>query len=202
MNFREARIHAHVCSDGWLSEYIEKHVLQVVHGRRYYRDRRRYEVGYANNEKKLLKEFDDDMNVVFGVRCKRNTGERRTKSKRIFTRLKKLGAGKSKEWFIGAEIIRSNKKTKRVWLRAFFDDEGTVDLKEKRIRIKIKNESGVKQAAKMLSTLGIESQITGENRDETWFLTINRKNAARFKKLVGFNQTKKKRLLKKIVGAR
>jgi len=46
MKPEEARIAAHVCADGWMSTYVEKDSLQIVNGRRYHRDRRRYEVGY------------------------------------------------------------------------------------------------------------------------------------------------------------
>ncbi|MFH0973215.1 MAG: LAGLIDADG family homing endonuclease [Candidatus Micrarchaeota archaeon] len=199
MHVREARIHARVCSDGWVSEYIEKRVLQIVHGRRYHRDRRRYEVGYSNNEKTLLREFDEDMKAVFGVRCKRNTGERRTKSKRIFTRLKKLGAGKSRAWFIPRAIAFGSRKIKRAWLTAFYDDEGWVEMRQKRVGVGVVNKRGLKQAAKMLKQLGIPHKLNGPYKNGVWTISINRRGLARFKKIVGFHHIKKKAKLQKIL---
>ena len=54
MSPKEARIATHVCSDGWMISYVEKNSLQIVNGRKYYRDRKRYEVGYCNTDNKLL----------------------------------------------------------------------------------------------------------------------------------------------------
>src|SRR3989337_1344779 len=137
MKPEEARIAAHVCSDGWMSTYVEKDSLQIVNGRRYHRDRRRYEVGYCNTNKKLLEEFSKDVLGVYKIRVRRRKSTDLVfKSKRVFSRIKELGGGNTQGWRIGKEILESKKIVKIFWLRAFFDDEGTVDRTNFVVRVK------------------------------------------------------------------
>ncbi|MBR9682535.1 MAG: hypothetical protein GOV02_02580 [Candidatus Aenigmarchaeota archaeon] len=186
-----ARIHAHVCADGWLCCYIEKNALQIVRGRRYHRDRKKYEIGYCNTDESLLEQFKKDMRKTFDINTRRNKFELRTRSKRVFEILSILGAGNSRNWFVGHEIIDAGKIIKRNWIRAFFDDEATVDTRFKRIRVKSVNFNGLKQVKDLLDCLSIKSHITGENIDNTWYLSINGPDVSLYHKKVGFFHKKR-----------
>lgn len=193
MRLEEARIAAHVCGDGWLCSYIEKNSLQIVNGRRYHRDRRKYEVGYCNTNKALLDQFASDMAKIFNVKPRRKSNEVRVRSKRIFERVKFLGAGNTYEWKIGPTVKNSSKRAKNYWLRAFFDDEATVENnKQKRIRVKSMNFKGLNSVRKMLSELGIHGRITGPNIDNSWYLSLSGLEAKKFILKIGFDHTEKK----------
>ena len=195
VSVEEARIHAHICGDGYLTTYIEKRALQIVRGRRYYRPRMRYVIGYSNSEPMLIEEFVRDVKQAYGINCRvlmrgRNL-EARFRSKRAFMRLRELGAGKSHEWFVGEEIINADEDIRREWLRAFFNDEARVTPTESRIRIKSVNLHGLKLVSLMLMSLGIQNHITGPNSDETWYLVITKHDVIRYIRRVGFLHPKK-----------
>ncbi|WKT58716.1 hypothetical protein QVH35_05025 [Candidatus Nitrosotenuis chungbukensis] len=89
MKPEEARIAAHVCSDGCMITYVEKESLQIVNGRRYHRNRRRYEVGYCNTNKKLLEEFSKDILDIYKITVRRRKStDLIFKSKRVYSRIK------------------------------------------------------------------------------------------------------------------
>jgi len=202
MKPEESRIAAHVCSDGWMITYVEKDSLQIVNGRKYHRDRRRYEVGYCNTNKKLLEEFSKDVFDVFKIRVRRRKStDLIFKSKRAYSRIKELGGGDTLSWHIGKEIFDSKKIVKIFWLRAFFDDEGTVDWTNFVVRVKSMNNTGLNQAKCLMDTIGVPSRITGPNSDDSWYLTISRRDLIKFRKTIGFSHTKKKLLLDKILKA-
>src|SRR3989338_1137046 len=195
MTPEEARLAAHICGDGCLSIWIEKNGLQIVHGRKYRQRRTRYEIIYSNNEIKLLNQFAGDLRKVFGVKPRLGKDEVRTRSKRIFEHLKRLGGGGTYEWKIPRKIQDSTKKIKTQWITAFFDDEGTVDLIEKRVRIKNMNYKGLRQLVKLLEGIGIVSKITGPNADRSWWLTISGSGALTFARNIRIEHTKKRKQL-------
>lgn len=191
MNLAESRIVAHVCADGWLSQYTEKGALQIVDGRRYRRDRERYEIGYSNNEQVLLEEFRDDINTVYDIERNIRDGEIRLQSKRLFQRLKHLGAGSTYEWEVGIAIQSAARPVKKSWLRAFFDDEATVSALSHRIRVKSMNETGLQGVVSLLEDIGIPSSLTGPNCDESWYLTISKRDVPEYWSTIGFRHPEK-----------
>lgn len=200
MEPEEARIAAHVCSDGWMTTYVEKESLQIVNGRRYHRNRRRYEVGYCNTNKKLLEEFSKDVLGIYKITVRRRKStDLIFKSKRVYSRIKELGGGNTLGWCIGNEILKSEKTVKTFWLRAFFDDEGTVDKTNFVVRVKSMNIAGLNQARYLMNTIGVPSRITGPNCDDSWYLTVSRRDLMKFRKMIGFNHPEKKLLLDKIL---
>ena len=200
MKSKEARIAAHVCSDGWMITYLEKNSLQIVEGRRYHRARRRYEIGYCNTNKKLLQEFAKDVFEIYKIRVrKRKQTDLVFKSKRVYSRIQELGGGNTRGWNISQEIQNSGRSVKSSWLRAFFDDEGTIDKTNFVVRVKSMNYVGLNQARSLLISLTITSRITGPNVDGSWYLTIPRKNLINFQEKIGFSHPKKKTLLCKIL---
>lgn len=192
MDPQEAMIAAHICGDGWLTTCLEKHSLHIVNGKRYYQNRIRYEIGYCNTKRELLKEFKEGMSICFNLKPHKVKDELRFRSKRVYKRISELGGGGSRKWFIGKEIINSSKKIKMEWLRAFFDDECTFDPISGRIRIKSMNPKGLKQVKKLLLDLKIKSKITGPNSDKSFYLSIKRKDIPKF-----YNSIKLKHKLKR-----
>ncbi len=200
MDPKEARIAAHVCSDGWMISYVEKNSLQIVNGRKYHRDRRRYEVGYCNTDSKLLEEFSKDVFDIYKIKVrKRKSTDLVFKSKRVYSRIKELGGGDTYGWRIGDDVLQSRKKVKSFWLRAFFDDEGTVDKTNHVVRVKSMNKEGLHQAMGMIDSINIPSRITGPNCDDSYYLTISKRDLKLFQKEIGFNHPKKKLRLCKIL---
>jgi len=200
MSPKEARIAAHVCSDGWMISYVEKNSLQIVNGRKYYRDRRRYEVGYCNTDNKLLEEFSKDVFDIYKIKVrKRKTTDLVFKSKRVYSRIKELGGGNTRGWKIGNDILQSGKMVKSFWLRAFFDDEGTIDKTNNVIRVKSMNKKGLFQSRDMMNSINIPCRITGPNCDDSYYLTVSRKDSKLFQRVIGFNHPKKKSRLEKIL---
>jgi hypothetical protein len=180
--------------------YVEKNSLQIVNGRKYHRERMRYEVGYCNTNKKLLEEFTRDVFAVYKIKVRRRKSTDLVfKSKRVYLRIKELGGGNTLGWNIGKEILESRKSVKVLWLRAFFGDEGTVDRTNFVVRVKSMNRIGLGQARKLLDTIAIPSRMTGPNSDNSWYLTISRRDLRKFQRTVGFSHQKKKSLLSRIV---
>ncbi|HJU14221.1 MAG TPA: LAGLIDADG family homing endonuclease [Candidatus Nitrosotalea sp.] len=183
-----------------MTTYIEKDCLQIVNGRKYHRDRRRYELGYCNTNEKLLREFSKDVLAVYKIKVrKRKTTDLVFKSKRVFSRIKNLGGGDSHGWSIGEEIFGGRKIVKTFWLRAFFDDEATVDRTNSVIRVKSVNRRGLNQVRQLMDTVGITSNIIGPNCDSSWYLTVPRRNLKKFQKTIGYNHPEKKLLLENIL---
>ncbi|WKT58715.1 LAGLIDADG family homing endonuclease [Candidatus Nitrosotenuis chungbukensis] len=95
--------------------------------------------------------------------------------------------------------MKSKKTVKIFWLRAFFDDEGTVDKTNFVVRVKSMNVAGLNQARCLMTTIGVPSRITGPNCDDSWYLTVSRRDLIKFQKMIGFNHSEKKLLLEKIL---
>lgn len=176
-----------------LYTYEEKNALQIVNGRRYHRDRMRYEVRYCNTEEILLRQYAEDMNTVYGVNPSISNEVVKTRSKRIFNRLNELGAGGSHEWHVADEVMEAEDAAKQAWLQAFFDDEGTVDKRSGRIRLKSVNKEGLKDAIRLMDEIGVQAHLTGPNCDDTWYLNVNKADVPSFFENIGFTHPMKKR---------
>ncbi len=83
---------------------------------------------------------------------------------------------------------------KSFWLRAFFDDEGTVDKTNHVIRVKSMNKKGLLQSRDMMNSINIPCRITGPNCDDSYYLTVSRKDLEIFQKKVGFNHPPPKKI--------
>ncbi|MBW2968363.1 hypothetical protein KY362_07825 [Candidatus Woesearchaeota archaeon] len=117
-------------------------------------------------------------------------------------------------------IFSLSKKKQAVFIRQFFNDEGNVRLKDRRLQVKQTNLVKVSKSSakaypkkyahralvdlqKLLQNFGIESKLTlGAHRgDKTdWELSIYRKeNLKRFEECIGFDVEKKRHLLQKAI---
>jgi len=163
--------------------------------------REEWKLNYTNTCEQLRDEFRNDMKKVFNRKCTKLHNDLDLKAngvKHILIKLRLLGKN-SHNWFIPKELFYSNNKIKRAWLRAFFDDEATIDIQKKVIRLKIVNKNGLIQIQQLLLELGINSNITGPNCDNTWFLNIRHENIFKFNNLIGFNHPKQKEKLKELI---
>ena len=200
MRIEIARMHAHLCGDGDMGIYIEKRGIRDII--RYNRKKifmKSYRVRYTNNKINLLKEFKKDAKNAFDAKGWIRKNECRIKSKEIFTTLKTLGASGSRSWYIPKEVFESKRIVRAEWLRAFCDDESTVDTENKRIRIKSVNFNGLNQVKNLFETVDIYSRITGPNIDGTWYLNVPKTEISKFAALITLGHTEKQRRILQIL---
>ena len=147
----EARIHAHVSGDGCLYKgKLKRSPSDLKNHKRINIYQDVYKIYYCNNESVLLNSFSNDVKEVYGRSSGHRKNVRELKGKWVYERLKRLGAGKSKEWFIHKEIMEASDKVAREWLKAFFDDEAYIDLRKLNIALNSVNLSGLKQIQELL----------------------------------------------------
>jgi hypothetical protein len=176
-----ARIHAHVCGDGNLFRSSEKDSYGYLGIYKPNRRRYRYGIGYTNKNQRLIEEFMRDTESTFCLKPYYRNNYVRVKSRDIWVLLKQLGAGKSRDWFISSTIMKANKRIKKHWIRAFFDDEACFNA-DGRIRVRSVNRKGITQVKKMLNGF-LPSHITPKNKcypDGSVYLNINRSDVEKY----------------------
>lgn len=99
-------------------------------------------------------------------------------------------------------ILNSNKTCKKLFLRALFDDEGSVRTKEHKIEIKMANEHIIKTVKEMLEEFNITTgkisirKYSKPNHNDQFRLIISgRHNIEIFNKEIGFDHSLKKKKL-------
>mgnify|MGYP001560021187 FL=1 len=164
MGLELARIHAHLCGDGSVFIYPTKAKDRNLTGG----------IEYSNKNQKLLDSFRKDFSKLFKVKMKMRKNI--SVSIRSVTRardfLDTFGSFSSKEWKIHHSIKNSNSKIKLEWLKAFFEDEAYHEKRYNRLKTKSVNFEGLKEAQEMLSSININSSLTGPNCDNSYYLTI------------------------------
>ena len=182
-----ARIHAHVCGDGYICSYQTKDCYGYWAKYRKNPIRIKYIVGYDNNNTDLLKEFQKDIYEVFGIRGKKIYKNKiKVESKRIWEFMKKMGAGNSYSWNIPKGIRNSSKEIQKNWIRAFFDDEADFD-DGGRIRVKCVNKKGLGQIIRILRKF-VPCHLMpkkGFYWGKTVCININKKDASKFFSKIG-----------------
>ncbi|MDO8537890.1 MAG: LAGLIDADG family homing endonuclease [archaeon] len=200
----EARIHAHICGDGCLTiskgRRFGKYLLKYKNP---YKKRIRvyYTARYSNKDKDLLNKFSEDAKIAYSVKAIKSTEwELYLSAKWIYERLKNMGAGKSHEWFIHDSILNSDQMVISEWLKAFFDDEGHVDIESGYITLNSVNKNGLIQVSQMLEKIGITNySIKGPyfyKQFSSYRLKILSKSLNDFYKKVGFYSNPKQESLK------
>lgn len=201
MLIEKARIHAHLCGDGCILIHIRNRSpssIKTSWGKN--SKFKVYTIEYDNTSPALCHQFVKDIKTIYGdvyIYYKKRKGRVIVRRKMIYREMIKLGVGKSREWFIPDEILNSSKKVKLTWLRAFFDDEATIDTTHKRIDLKIVNLKGLEQIKKLLSDLGIRSYINGPY-ENMWILRIS-SGIKSFYKKVNFDHPIKKDRLRELI---
>lgn len=187
-----ARIHAHICGDGNLFSYREKDCYGYLGCYKINNYRYRFGLGYTNLNPLLIKEFIEDIKAAFGLKPYYRNCYVRVKSKEAWRLLKRMGAGKSHDWFISSKITIANKEIKKNWVRAFFDDEACFNANG-RIRVRSVNRKGIAQVRSMLKEF-LPCHITPKNglyKDGSVYLNINTKDAEKFFSKIGSIRYKK-----------
>ena len=158
-----ARVHAHLCGDGSVFIYKTKEKNRQL----------RAEIGYYNNNQRLLDNFRSDFSKVFNVKMSMKKKKVIIKSIKLYNILiERFGSFHSRVWRIPEIIKNSNKELKLEWLKAFFEDEAYHEKRYNRMRIKCMNLNGLKDAKEILDSLNIISRITGPNCDDSFYLVL------------------------------
>ncbi len=143
-----ARIHAHVCGDGYVTVTKENRSRSdaLTHPRRNW-IRTVWTLAYCNTSKKLIKEFQNDLRKAFnrkGLYIPKKFEIRVSGAKHIINFLE-LENKNSRNWVVPKFITNSSNKILANWIRAFFDDEATVDVSRKAILVSSINRKGLIQ---------------------------------------------------------
>jgi len=122
-------IYAHICCDGNMYIKSQKRSPSSIRITGTTEPSKRYVVEYNNTCNELLIFVRDNINNIFPGRYIYfdDKGKHRIQmmNKPLYVMLKNIGYIRGKEWDIPKEIIE-NEEFRRIWLRAFFDDEGSV----------------------------------------------------------------------------
>jgi hypothetical protein len=199
-----ARIHAHVCGDGFIytCRYRRSPMDLLCHPRINV-FRKDWILAYSNTCEQLINEFVSDLMVAFnrkGQYRKKHCEVRITGAKHIVTILR-LSFKSSYNWYIPDFILKSSKEVISNWIRAFFDDEAHVDVKRGAILVTSINKKGLCQILRMLLIFKINSKIYGpyRNRDKgKEFWRLRTKDIYNYSVKIGFLHPKKKGDLEKI----
>jgi len=199
-----ARIHAHICGDGYVYMSKEKRSpgTLIKHPRE--KLSRNIEIlVYTNDCDELISEFANDMIVAFDRKATivgdKHKEARVRNAKRIINLLNFYNKD-SYSWSIPNMILNSDEEIIANWLRAFFDDEGWVDRSGK-IGVCSVNKKGLLQVAGLLKKLQIEHGFYSHHTNNGHTINIRKRSAVRFLELVSFTHPKKKERLKKFYGA-
>jgi len=187
----KARIVAHLIGDG--AHYKTKHD---------------YVMKYEVRDEELLKQFSDDLFKVYGLKTSKHINKSgytnkpisfvRLRSKIAFEDLAGYATYFSKDWKIKEQILNADLPIKREFLRALYDDEGSVKSKYE-IALYSINKTGLEQIKEMLKEFNIDSHIRsgfGANR-KVYGLMV--KDFKIFDNKIGFNLKRKKDKLKRMI---
>jgi len=182
----KARIIAHLIGDGTV-----------------FRSKHDYNIKYEVCDKESLISFENDLKNVYGLQVTHGenpsgkTGKLipfvRLRSKIVSEDLMRYATYFSKDWNLKPLLLNSPKVIRKEFLKALFDDEGSVIPygKNKLIRLYSINLEGLKQIQKILSNFKMQSKLVsgfGLKRN-VYALTI--KDIKLFHKQVGFNLERK-----------
>jgi len=183
-----ARIHAHVCGDGHVFVTRERDHYGYLSAYRQGYYRHRYGFAYANLNFTLIQSFMADVREVFGLtpRYLPKYWRVTVRSKAALELLRRLGAGKSRTWFIHDEILQADDRVVAAWLKAFFDDEAHF-VPNGGIRVRSVSRPGLEQAAQMLRRF-VPCHLTparGLYRDDSCYLVVPTSARGEFLRSIG-----------------
>lgn len=171
-----------------------------------------YYIKFYSRNFEELQRFKNDIKEVYGLDVKeilkesgRKLGDFVThlfiRSKLVYEDLQKYGPYGSKVWRVPNEIMFGPVEFQREFLRIFSEDEGTILLGNKEVRIYSVNEKGLTEIQQMLEYFEIESKIQrgyGFGRN-VFGVVIRGKNVLKFKEEIGFLSTIKSNKLELLI---
>jgi len=148
-----------------------------------------YTVGYTNKCSELLREFDDDVEYVYGLKKCQYTREDGITTLHYSSKLMYLDILN-----FDKSIIKEYPEYKRIYLRAFFDDEGCVIFNPDKGKFFIngsqKNQDEIRFIQSLLKDFGIESNVYKFVIE----VTLN-KSILKYDNIIGFTHPDKRRKL-------
>jgi len=168
-----------------------------------YKVKTNYNIKYEVKDRELLDQFEEDIVSVYGLAVIKGfnpsgkTGELiplvLLRSKRAFEDLKKYCEYASATWWVPLQILEAQDYIKIEFLRALFDDEGTVVKEGKRsvIRLYSINENGLKTIQTMLEDFGIKSKLVPGYGCRRNVYAVVIKDSLSFKSKIGFYLARK-----------
>ncbi|MEK6932932.1 MAG: LAGLIDADG family homing endonuclease [Nanoarchaeota archaeon] len=176
--------------------------------------RNNYVIKYEVKDKESLEIFKQDMFIVYGLNMHRGfkpsgkTGEPipfvKLLSKNVYYDLLRYGNYYSYNWRLPKQIKNANKKIKIEFLKAFYDDEGSVINYNTNIEVRLYsiNKKGLLDLKSLIEKFGINSRLVkgyGLKRN-VYAIVINKKNDIKlFSKIIGFNLERKQEKLTKFI---
>ncbi|MBI2101672.1 hypothetical protein HYT53_03590 [Candidatus Woesearchaeota archaeon] len=193
LTIAKSRIIAHLIGDGSV-----------------YRSNHDYNIKYELKDLESLNYFERDMSSVYGLKLTKGLKESgftgkpvpflRLRSKLAYEDLLKYSTYKSKDWKIKSKILQSSNQIKKEFLKAFFDDEGSVVPEGRKGVIKLYsiNKEVLQQIQKMLSDFDVDSQLGSGYGAKRNVYALLIKDLAKFRKKIGFNLARKQSKLNKL----
>jgi len=172
-----------------------------------------YFLKYESNNSEELEQFANDLKEVYGLEPKselHRSGKKPHKllkqvyirSKLAFEDMQKYGPFYSKNWRVPKEIKEGFREIQAEFLRTFAEDEGTVIVKEKEIRIYSINRDGLQDISELLENFKIKIIIEngfGERRNIFAIIIKEKESLLLFKKLISFRSLKKNQKLNELI---
>jgi len=171
-----------------------------------------YHVHYTNKSKKLIEQFKQDVLNVFGnVHFSEGTDKR---SKVYWIQfpsilgimlMKLFGPQIKESKHIPKLILNGDEEIKSIFLRAIFDDEGSVIISKYTISFTITNKKIAEDVKELLRGFGIRPNKTfkmvaaGNQKSKYKFTITGKKDFQAFKNFVKFDHPAKKRKLEKML---
>lgn len=193
LTIAKARIIAHLIGDGCV-----------------YKSNHDYNVKYEVKDVESLNSFEKDMLSVYGLKLTKGfkpsgfTGKPipflRLRSKLTYHDLLRYATYNSKDWSIKKGLSNSSKEIKREFLKAFFDDEGSVVPEGNKGVIKLYsiNKNGLKQIQRILLEFDIKSKLDSGYGAKRNVYALLIKGLDSFYKEIGFNLARKQSKLNKL----
>ncbi len=188
----KARILAHLIGDGCVYRSSETN----------------YVIKLEVTDAESLNQFETDLISVYGLKPTRGTNPSGKTgrlipfvsllSKRAYEDLLTYCEFRSSTWYVPSQIFSADLSIKREFLRALFDDEGTVvrDRKQRVVRLYSINLNGLLQIQRILQEFDMESRITPGYGFKRNVFGLIPKDTKRFAEKIGFNLSRKQSLLK------
>jgi intein-encoded DNA endonuclease-like protein len=173
-----------------------------------------YQVAMQAIDKEFVEEFARCLEKIYKIkptisfikvktRNWNNKYQARTCRKLIYNNLLQYSPSfKTKEWIIPNEIKNSNLKIQSAFLKGFFDSEGCIEYKSRRISGTSTNLNGLKEIQKLLHNFNIRTKIQLKNpkgnRSKVGSIRIqDRRSIETYAQHIGLTINRKKIVLEK-----